>query len=266
MSSFRFIKLALVQSALLGVFTFVATAEEPPASTTHPQTSAGSQPADNTMDKQSAKAPLPGTPGHPDKRIFGVLPNYRTAIVESHYVPLTNRQKMYIAYKDTTDYPTYFVSAAFAGLNQLDDSNPSFGQGMQGYGKRFGAEVIDQALGNMLTEGILPVWLHEDPRYFQMSEGTKTHRTFYAMSRIFVTKNDSGKSGFNYSEILGNAGATAFSNIYYRDNRDAADNLEKFITQTGTDMISNVLKEFWPDIKRRYWHRRQAKEEAIRQP
>lgn len=196
-----------------------------------------------------------GQPGQPDKRIFGVLPNYRTARTAMEYVPLTNRQKLYIGLKDSTDYPIYFVSGAFAALNQLDDNNPSFGQGLKGYGKRYAAEFADQAIGNMLTESFMPIAFHEDPRYFQILDGPKRHRTLYAMSRIFVTKTDSGANRINTSELLGNGIAVGISNLYYRDNRTVSDNLEKWGTQIATDMFSNVLKEFWPDVKRRYFNR-----------
>jgi len=194
-----------------------------------------------------------GQPGQPDKRILGVLPNYRTARTSTEYVPLTARQKLYIGMKDSTDYPIYFISGAFAALNQLDNNNPSFGQGMKGYGKRYAASLADQAIGNMLAESLLPVALHEDPRYFQLLSGPSGHRVLYAMSRIFVTKTDSGGSRINTSELLGNGIAVGISNLYYRDNRNVDDNLEKWGTQIATDMFSNVLKEFWPDIKRHYF-------------
>lgn len=194
-----------------------------------------------------------GQPGQPDKRILGVLPNYRTARTSTEYVPLTAHQKLYIGTKDSTDYPIYFISGAFAALNQMDNNNPSFGQGMKGYGKRYAASFADQALGNMLAESLLPIALHEDPRYFQLLSGTTRHRVLYAMSRIFVTKTDSGGSRINTSELLGNGIAVGISNLYYRDNRNLDDNLEKWGTQVATDMFSNVLKEFWPDIKHRYF-------------
>jgi hypothetical protein len=194
-----------------------------------------------------------GQPGQPDKRIFGVLPNYRTARTSTEYVPLTNRQKLYIGFKDSTDYPIFFLAGALAGLNQLDNNNPSFGQGLQGYAKRYAAELADQSIGNMMTESLMPIALHQDPRYFQILDGPKRHRLFYAMSRIFVTKTDSGRSSINTSELLGNAIAVGISNAYYRDNRDVTDNVAKWGTQIGTDMVSNILKEFWPDIKRRYF-------------
>jgi hypothetical protein len=194
-----------------------------------------------------------GQPGQPDKRIFGVLPNYRTARTSTEYVPLTARQKLYIGAKDSTDYPIYFISGAFAALNQIDDTNASFGQGMKGYGKRYAASFADQAIGNMMAESLVPIALHEDPRYFQLMTGPKKRRTLYAMSRIFVTKTDSGGSRINTSELLGNGIAVGISNLYYRDGRNVNDNMEKWGTQIATDMFSNVLKEFWPDIKRRYF-------------
>jgi hypothetical protein len=195
----------------------------------------------------------PGQPGQPDKRILGVLPNYRTARSSAEYVPLTTRQKLYIGMKDSTDYPIYFIAGAFAALNQMNDNNPSFGQGMEGYGKRYAASFADQAIGNMLAESLVPAALHEDPRYFQLLSGSTRHRAFYALTRVFVTKTDSGGSRINTSELLGNGIAVGISNLYYKDNRDAGDNAEKWGTQIATDMFSNVLKEFWPDIKRRYF-------------
>jgi len=160
--------------------------------------------------------------------------------------------------KDSTDYPIYFISGAFAALNQLDNNNPSFGQGMKGYGKRYAASLADQAVGNMLAESLVPIALHEDPRYFQLLSGPTGHRVFYAISRIFVTKTDSGGSRINTSELLGNGIAVGISNLYYRDNRNVDDNMEKWGTQIATDMFSNVLKEFWPDIKRRYFAKHHA--------
>ena len=107
-----------------------------------------------------------------DKRIFGVLPNYRTTEASNPFVPLTARQKFTIAVKDSFDWPVYLTSAAFATLYQLEDQNHSFGQGMSGYAKRFACAYGDQMVGNMMTEGIMPSLLHEDPRYFRLGEGS----------------------------------------------------------------------------------------------
>ena len=110
---------------------------------------------------------------------------------------------------------------------------------------------VDQMLGNMMTEAVVPTLLHEDPRYFRRGSGSKLGRTAYALTRIFVTRTDAGANRINSSELLGNSIAVAISNAYYPAMRNAADNLEKLALQCGTDSLSNMLKEFWPDIKRK---------------
>ena len=198
--------------------------------------------------------PPPVVQAPPDKRVFGVLPNYRTANMTAEYHPITAEQKMSIALKDSFDYPLIGLGAAYAGLYQLDDSHPQFGQGVKGYLRRFGTSYCDQVVGNMLTEGLLPIAFHEDPRYFRIGEGTKRHRAVYALTRIFVTKTDTGARSFNYAEVIGNGTATLIGWSYYTDTRDAPDYFQAFGTQLATDAISQVLKEFWPDVKRRYFH------------
>jgi hypothetical protein len=186
-----------------------------------------------------------------DKRIFGVLPNNRTTEASLPFHSITAKQKMTIAFKDSFDWPVYPTAAAFAALYQLEDQNHSFGQGMQGYAKRFGTAYGDQMIGNMMTEGVVPSLLHEDPRYFRLGEGSKKSRLWYSVSRIFVTRTDSGRSTFNFAEWGGNAATVAISNAYYPDTRNANDAVQKLMIQSATDTFSNVLKEFWPDIKKK---------------
>lgn len=189
-----------------------------------------------------------------DKRIFGVLPNYRTADGTVPFVPITTRRKFYIAAKDSFDYPVYITAALFAGYYQLDNENPSFGQGLKGYAKRLGTSYADQAVGNLMTEAIFPSMLHEDPRYFRVGSGggSTWHRARYAITRVFVVRTDKGGWTFNFSEWLGNGTTVALSNLYYpADTRNVSDNVQKLGIQVGTDAFSQVLKEFWPDIKRK---------------
>jgi hypothetical protein len=189
------------------------------------------------------------------KRVFGVLPNYRTADASQEGIPISAHQKFVIASKDSFDYPLVLLAGAFAGLGQLADQQPSFGQGIKGYVHRLATNYADQAMGNMFTEGLFPAMLHEDPRYFRRGSGPKWHRAGYALTRIFVTRTDSGHARFNYSEWLGNASSVAISNAYYPDGRTFGDNATKLLEQCGTDAISQVLKEFWPDIKRKFFHK-----------
>jgi hypothetical protein len=100
--------------------------------------------------------------------------------------------------------------------------------------------------------------LHEDPRYYQMGQGTFTHRFSYGMSRLFVTRTDSGSKRFNYSESIGNAAAAAISNVYHpADDRTAARNAKTLGFLILYDGLSNELKEFWPDIRRKVFHKTQ---------
>ena len=196
-----------------------------------------------------------------DKRIFGVLPNYRTADGSAPFVPITTKRKFIIASKDSFDYPVYLTSALFAGLYQMENQNPSFGQGLKGYGKRLASSYADQAIGNLMTEAIFPSLLREDPRYFRIGAGggTKWHRMGYALTRVLVVRTDKGKSDFNYSEWLGNGTSVAISNLYYpSDTRNVADNVEKLGVAVGTDAFSQVLKEFWPDIKHKLFNKKKS--------
>lgn len=195
-----------------------------------------------------------------DKRIFGVLPNYRTTNGSAPYTPITAKEKFAIAAKDTFDYPVYGIAAGFAGLYQMDNQNPSYGQGLKGYAKRFGSAYGDQAASNLLAEGVIPAVMHQDPRYFRLGPvRRKWYRTGYALRGVMTARNDNnGKWVFNYSEWVGNVAAVGISNLYYpNDTRDAADNTEKLMVQIATDAFSNVLKEFWPDIKQKYFHKKQ---------
>ena len=199
--------------------------------------------------------PAPAAEPAGANRVFGVLPNYRTADASQEGTLLTNRQKLDIAAKDSFDYPLVALAGVLAGLGQLTNQAPSFGQGAKGFGHRWLTNYADQATGNLFTEGVFPVLLHEDPRYFRRGTGSVGSRAFYALTRVIVTHKDSGGRRFNFSEWLGNAGSVAISNAYYPDSRTFADSGTKLLMQVGTDAVSQVGKEFWPDIRRKLFHK-----------
>jgi len=205
---------------------------------------------------QDTSAPEAQQQAPPDKRIFGVLPNYRTANESAVYTPISTKRKFIIASKDSFDYPLVLVAGGVAGLGQLTNANPSFGQGITGYAHRLVTGYADQVIGNMMTEGLFPMMLREDPRYFRRGHGGTWSRTWYAATRVFVTRTDSGGTRFNFSEVLGNSTAAAISNAYEPDGRNVSDNVEKVSMQIGIDAFSQVLKEFWPDIKHKLFEHR----------
>lgn len=193
----------------------------------------------------------PVEPQKPDKRAFGVLPNYKTVEPGTVVEPLHVKQKFRISEKDSLDYPIFLVSGAVSGLAHLGNQNPSFGQGAKGYAKRFATGYADQGLGNAFVEGIFPVVLRQDIRFYRKGSGSALSRTAYAASRVIFTRSDCGRPQFNYSEFLGNAAAAAAGNLYYHDDRHLGNNAWRFGTFVATDALGNVLKEFWPDIKQK---------------
>jgi hypothetical protein len=215
----------------------------------------GQQDSDPTKASHNAGIPIGTSPttSQPasDKRIFGVLPNYRTADSSLPYQTISPKQKMSIAAKDSFDWTLSLVAAGYGGLGQLTDQNPSFGQGAKGYANRFVRAYADQVIGNVLAEGAVPILLHEDPRYFRLGQGSFWSRVAYASSRVLVTRTDSGGTRFNNSEMIGNSLAVGISNAYYPGSRNLGASFQKLTIQVGTDAFTNVLKEFWPDVKRK---------------
>jgi len=233
---------------------FAQDPPQPPALPDPSQPAPAAAPGAVASPKGTAARALPATPPG-GNRAFGVIPNYRTADASQIGTVLTNRQKLSIAAKDSFDYPLIAFSAALAGIGQWTNQNPSFGQGMKGYGHRWITAYADQAIGNMFTEGFYPVLFHEDPRYFRREKGSTWSRLGYALSRTFVTYKDAGGTGVNYSELLGSATVVAIANSYYPDSRTVGGNASRLGQQLGTDAASFVLKEFWPDIRRKVFHK-----------
>ncbi len=183
--------------------------------------------------------------------VLGVLPNYRTTNVDQPVVALQPKEKMLIAVKDSFAPTIFLITGALAGLGQLENLHPQFGQGMEGYAKRYGTGYADQAIGNMMTEGIFPTILRQDPRYFRLGTGSAMSRTGWAVKQIFITRTDSGRHVFNASELVGNGVGAVISMSYYGDYRTGHQVFQQWYTAVLTDMASDVLKEFWPDLKRK---------------
>ncbi len=195
-------------------------------------------------------------PPRQDRRIFWIIPNYRTTPASAHYEPLSAKEKFKLATTDAFDPGTFALGALFGAESQLSHANPSFGQGATGFARYFATSYADYAIGDYMTEAIYPVLLRQDPRFFRKGAGSGWSRLCYAVGQIFWTYTDRGRHQVNFSELLGNATSVAISNAYYPDTRDARDATAKWGTQIGVDMASNVLKEFWPDIRRKVFHKR----------
>ena len=219
------------------------------------------------MEQQpSAPAPDPATQSgvdpqaHQPKRILWIIPNYRAVSAATHLPPLTAGQKFVLATQDSFDYSAFILAGMLAGYGQATNSYPEFHHGASGYGRYYWHSFADQGVGNYFTEAIVPTVFRQDPRYYILGNGGFFRRTGYALSRLVITKPDSGGTAFNFSELFGNALGAGVSDAYYpRPERTWGKTGAKWGTQIGVDGIANVLKEFWPDIYQRISHPRRAK-------
>jgi hypothetical protein len=181
--------------------------------------------------------------------IFWVIPNYRSDENAAEIEPLTPSAKMKVAFDDSFDPSAFLVAGVFAGI-AMAQKQYTFGTGAQGFGKYYGGAFADQAIGNIMSEGLFPVVLHQDPRYFVRGTGGFWKRTGYAISRELITRGDDGRNYFNTSELAGNAVAAGISNLYYpATDRSFGNTANKWGQQIALDTFFNVAKEFWPDVR-----------------
>src|SRR5580700_6844612 len=197
------------------------------------------------------------------QRVFGVMATFNTT-TNKDALPLSTAQKYQLFFKSASD-PWPFLLAGFgAGIDQAEDSFPEYGQGMQGYAKRFGAAYTDYFTGNFFGNAVLTSILHEDPRYFQKGTGSFGSRALWASGSTVWCRRDKGTWGPNYANVIGNLMGSAISNLYYpAADRTARGTIERGITVSAEGIIGAEVIEFWPDIVRHY--RRKQAEKLARQ-
>ena len=215
---------------------------------------------DKDKDRSGAtlgKSKLEKDTGTVNDRIFEVLPNYGTVENANELPAISSGQKFRLATAGVFDWASYPFNGALAAIDQAKNEPRSWGQGWGAYGKRFGASFADNSIGTYMTTAVFPSLLHEDPRYYQLGKGGFRRRAYHAVNRLFVTRTDSGHDHFNYSESVGNAIAAGISNIYHpEEDRTVGRNLTTFGFLIIYDGLSNELKEFWPDIRRKVFHKK----------
>ena len=222
----------------------------PPGQATQSSIPSGQQQQSSDKNQNPEKnAPV----GVSKDRLFYALPNFLTLENSGKVPPLTTKEKFKVVTKGSFDYVQIPWYAFLAGISQAEDSEDGYGQGAAGYGKRFGAYFADGTIENYMTGAILPSLLRQDPRYFQSGKGSFMHRTGYSVSRIFFTRGDNGHQQFNYSEVFGSALSAGISTYSYHPHADRTlpNTLSVWGTQVGYDTITLVVKEFWPDIRRK---------------
>jgi hypothetical protein len=197
------------------------------------------------------------------QRVFGVMATFNTTR-NRDALPLSTKQKYELFFKSASDPWPFVLTAVGAGIDQAQNSFPQYGQGVEGYAKRWGAGYTDYFTGNLLGNAVLASMLKEDPRYFQKGTGSFTTRALWAAGGTVWCKRDNGSWGPNYANVMGNLMGAAVSNLYYpAPDRTVGETLERGFTVTAQAIIGSEVIEFWPDMVR--YHRRKQAEKLARQ-
>lgn len=250
----------------------LVSAQSKPASDNSPSPSIQEEPRQTSgkpVEANGTDKPAPA--GTSNDRLFYALPNFLSLENTGKLPPLSTKQKFAVVARGSFDYIEYPWYAFLSAINQADDAEPAYGQGWGSYGKRYATSFADGTIENFLTSAILPSLLRQDPRFYQSEKGGFVHKTGYAVSRIFLTRSDSGSTQFNYSEVFGSALAAAISTYSYHprstvlsspsgprfvgSDRTLVNTASVWGTQLGYDTVTIVIREFWPDIHRKLSHK-----------
>jgi hypothetical protein len=162
------------------------------------------------------------------------------------------KKKFMLFTRDTFEPVTFIIAGFNAGLSQAQNDDPTFGQGGEGYGRRFGAAFADQVSGQFFGTFFYPTILHEDPRYYRLGTGSKRKRLFHAFNHAFVTHTDGGEHRFNFSEWMGATSTTALGNLYHPGNHRGFQPAARNVAYTVSfDIGFDILREFWPEMTKR---------------
>ena len=205
-----------------------------------------------TEPKDAAALPPPQP-----KRILGVMPNYRAVSAGVIPPPPTAKEAFKIATKNSFDYSSFLFVGVTSLLAEANDAHPALGKGIAGYGRYYWRGWLDKTDGNYMVVFVLPTLLHQDERYYSMGKGKVWKRAVYASTRILITPDYHGHNTFNASEVFGRGISQGISGFYYpSSDRTAGALAVKFGWAMERDALTNVFREFWPDISERLFHRK----------
>ena len=179
------------------------------------------------------------------QRVLGVIPNFYVSY-NWNAEPLSTGQKYRLAWKTSIDPISIAIAFGVAGVEQSQNVFSGYGQGMQGYAKRFGAFNADSFVGTFLTDAVLPSFLHQDPRYFYKGTGSIRARALYAIASVVICRGDNGRWQPNYSNVLGNLAAAGISNLYYpaSDRNGVGLTIQNSLIDTAAGAAGALFQEF----------------------
>ena len=224
--------------------------EPAPARSHHVSRGPQDQPENQaTPAEAQSKREVPDRSKQQPKRILGVMPNYRAVSAGAIPPPPTPKEAFKIATQNSFDYSAFIFVGVTSLMAEATNAHPQLGKGLEGFGRYYWRGFVDKTDGNYLVIFALPTFFHEDERYYAMGKGSFWKRGIYAASRVLITPDYHGHNTFNASEILGRGISQGISATYYpSQDRTAGALAVKFAYAMGRDALTNVFREFWPDI------------------
>ena len=211
--------------------------------------------ADGAANGQTAASTQAAGEPQQTKRILGIVPNFRSVSAGVVLPPQSPKEKFKTGLEDSFDYSAVIFVGIQAGIAQATKSYPAFHQGAAGYARYYWHTFADQADENLLVESILPTVTHEDSRYYTLGHGGFVKRSIYAATRIAITRKDDGEPTVNVSEIVGAGAAAGISSAYYPGQYYTWTKTgQRWLTNLILDGATLYVKEFWPDINRKFSH------------
>ena len=222
---------------------------------TPPPAQAGTSGQPNASSQSGAQPEIPASKQQP-KRILGVMPNFRAVSAGAMPPPPTPKQSFILATQNSFDYSSFIFVGITSAMAEGTDAHPQLGKGMGGFGQYYWRGLVDKTDGNYWVIFVLPTIFHQDERYYAMGEGGFWKRGIYAASRVLITPDYHGHNSFNVSELLGRGIAQGISTTYYPSQDRTGEKLAvKYAYAIGRDALTNVFREFWPDIATHVLHR-----------
>lgn len=202
-----------------------------------------------------APQPVPDVKPH-SKGILGMMSSDRIVDAGETPPPPTPRLAFKIATHASFDPSSFALTGVTSLMAEGLDTKPQLGKGAAGFGRYYWRDHLDKTTGNYLVLFALPTVFHQDERYYIKGKGSIVQRSIYASSRVLITPDYRGHKVFNTSEVLGRGMAEGISLSYDPDDdRTVGSFAGRYAFALGWDALTNLFREFWPDVATRLWHR-----------
>jgi hypothetical protein len=232
-----------------------------PSALLYPQTqqtptSPTAQPAPTTPQKTTDNPDAVSANGNQQtKRVLGIVPNFSSVSADIKLPPQTAKQKFTLAAKNSFDYSSFIIVGIQAGISMSGNSYPQFHEGAAGYARYYWHTLADTADENFFVSGIGPVVFRQDNRFYTLGHGSFGKRSWYAVTRVLVTRRDNGNETFNFSEVIGSGAAAGVGSLYYPSQYRTWTKVgQRWLTSDLIDCFNFWWKEWWPTANKYVFH------------